>query len=239
MSLPATGPPSLDRRAVRGIVFDLDGTLVDSAGDIAAAMNSTLAARGMPEHELAAYRRFIGEGVEVLARRAVPRDRAAEVDDVLAAFRARYAQGLLERTRPYPGVPQMLASLLRRGVRLGVLSNKPDLHTQEIVGALFPRTFDAVSGERPGIPRKPDPRGLLELVAALGGRPEAAALVGDSGIDMQTARAAGVTAAGVTWGFRDEAELRANGADVLARNPSELAQKLELPPLERPEGTVG
>jgi phosphoglycolate phosphatase len=215
---------------IQAVVFDLDGTLVDSAGDIAAAMNSTLAARGMPEHDVATYRRLVGEGVEALARRAIPPERAAEVEAVVAQFRARYARGLLDSTRPYPGVPQMLASLLGHPVRLGVLSNKPDLSTQKIVGALFPGTFHAVSGERPGVPRKPDPRGLFELAGALGGRPQTTALVGDSGIDMQTARAAGMAAVGVTWGFRDEAELRANGADVVIHHPSELAGKLELPP---------
>lgn len=208
-------------------LFDLDGTLLDSLHDIGAAMNHALAAQGLPPHPLADYRRFVGEGVRVLVSRAVPAGHDALHAPVLAAYKAFYAEHQLDHTRPYPGVAELLARLRREGVKLAVLSNKPDADTKRLVEALLPDVrFGAVYGERAGVPRKPDPTSALAVAAELGVAPGDCAFIGDTAVDMDTARAAGMYGVGVTWGFRDAEELQAHGARVLARTADELLQAL-------------
>jgi len=205
--MPRNGHPA---PRTRGVIFDLDGTLADSLGDIAAAMNRTLVAHGFPEHPVAAYRTFVGEGI-----------RGA----FLAAYQADYADHLLDATRLFPGIPEVLDALQSAGMPVGVLSNKPDLPTRQMVDALCSRwAFRAVFGERPGVPRKPDPMSALALADALGAPPESVAFVGDTGVDMLTARAASMRPVGVLWGFRPK-EVLATGVEAAGTGP-ELAQLL-------------
>ena len=209
-------------------LFDLDGTLVDSHADIAHAMNWALTQHGFPAHGLDAYLRFVGEGVRLLVARACPPGTPEAVQDaVLATYRARYGAHLLHHTRPFPGVLAVLQALQARGVPLGVLSNKGDDFTKAIVAALLPGVaFGAVYGERPGVPRKPDPAAALQLARELGAAPGACAFVGDTPVDVRTARAAGMRPVAVAWGFRTEQELREAGADVVVHDAGALARAL-------------
>ncbi|HEX8439759.1 HAD family hydrolase [Archangium sp.] len=212
---------------LRAALFDLDGTLLDSLHDIGAAMNHALAHHGLPVHPLADYRRFVGEGVRMLVSRAVPAHREEAHEAVLATYRAFYAEHMLDHTRPYPGVREVLARLADEGVKLAVLSNKTDAVTREMVAALLPDVrFGAVYGERVGVPRKPDPTAALGIAAELGVAPGDCAFIGDTAVDMDTARAAGMYSVGVTWGFREVEELQAHGARALAQTADELLQAL-------------
>ncbi len=211
----------------RAALFDLDGTLLDSLHDIGEAMNHALATQGLPVHPLADYRRFVGEGVRVLVARAVPQGREDSHEAVLASYKAFYAEHLLDHTRPYPGVREVLARLRGEGVKLAVLSNKPDAATRQLVAALLPEVrFGAIYGERAGVPRKPDPTAALGIAAELGVEPGDCAFIGDTAVDMETARAAGMYGVGVTWGFRGVEELQAHGARALAHSSDELLQAL-------------
>lgn len=212
---------------LRAVIFDLDGTLVDSLGDIADAMNHALAHHGLPVHPESAYLRFIGEGVKELVRKVVPAGREALHEPVLATYRAHYDAHLFDRTVPYPGLPEVVAALAGEGVRLAVLSNKSDGFVKRLVARLLPGVpFAGVYGERPGVPRKPDPTAALGLAAELGVPPGACGFVGDTSVDMDTARAAGMYGVGVTWGFRDEQELRTHGARAVATTADELLAAL-------------
>ena len=212
-------------RRPRGVIFDLDGTLADSLEDIASAMNRTLAGHGFPVHPISAYRTFVGEGVRKLVERALPPGSEHLRDAFLAAYQADYAEHLLDATRLFPGIPEVLDGLSAAGVPMGVLSNKTDLPTREMVEALCGRwKFGAVVGERPGVPRKPDPSSALALADALGAPPEAVAFVGDTSVDMLTARAASMRPVGVLWGFRPE-EVLGCGVEAAA-TAGELAQLL-------------
>ncbi|MGO8970554.1 MAG: HAD family hydrolase [Myxococcaceae bacterium] len=203
------------------VIFDLDGTLVDSLADIAAAMNRSLAARGFPTHPLQAYRTFIGEGVQKLVERALPLADQAERAAVLEAYQADYAKHLVESSSPYPGIPELLDALTARGMPMAVLSNKPDAPTRRLVEALFGRwPFRAVAGERPGVPRKPNPAGALELARAMDVAAAHVSFVGDTLVDVATARAAGMQPLGVLWGFRAR-EVAAAGVPTV-QHPSEL-----------------
>jgi phosphoglycolate phosphatase len=220
---------------LRAAVFDLDGTLLNSLGDIALAMNHALAHHGLPTHPLPDYRHFVGEGVRVLVARAVPAGREDQHEAVLATYRAFYAEHMLDNTRPYPGIPEVLARLEAEGVKLAVLSNKPDGATRRLVAALLPQVpFGAVYGERPGVPRKPDPTAALGVAAELGVAPGDCAFIGDTAVDMGTARAAGMYGVGVTWGFRDVEELQSHGARALAHTADELLRALFGAPATRP-----
>jgi phosphoglycolate phosphatase len=217
--------------SLRAALFDLDGTLVDSLHDIGAAMNHALSTHGLPPHPLPAYRHFVGDGVQVLTARSVPEAHAHARESVLATFRAFYAEHMLDQTRPFPGILPMLERLAAEGVKLAVLSNKPDAATRRMVAALLPGVrFEAVYGERADVPRKPDPTAALGVAAELGVDPSACAFIGDTSVDMDTARAAGMYGVGVTWGFRDEQELRTHQARAIARSVEELLQHLLAPP---------
>lgn len=212
---------------IDAVIFDLDGTLADSLADIGEAMNEMLASHGLPTHGLDAYKTFVGEGVENLTRRALPEEQRGELARYLDDYRARYARRLANQTRPYPGVPELLDALVERKLALAVLSNKRDDFTVELVRQLFSRwPFRVVRGERAGTPRKPDPTAALEVAAELGVAPAHVAFVGDTAIDIKTARAAGMLAVGVTWGFRPERELEAAGAHVVIRRPEQLLSEV-------------
>jgi phosphoglycolate phosphatase len=217
---------------IRAFLFDLDGTLLDSLVDIADAMNDALAEANWPTHPLALYRESVGEGVEALARRVAP-PAVAEGDPrrvaLTARYQAIYAGRLTRATKPYPGVPELVAALRGRGLPLGVLSNKPDAATRLLVDTFFEAgSFAAVRGQRPGVPRKPDPSAALALAAELGVPPAEVAFVGDTAVDMRTARAAGMVAVGVSWGFRP-GELREAGAELIVDAPSALASLASKP----------
>jgi phosphoglycolate phosphatase len=206
---------------MRGVIFDLDGTLVDSLGDIAAAMNRTLALRGFPTHPLDAYRAFVGDGVQKLAERALPAAAHHQRASLVEAYQADYAEHLVERTVPYPGIPTLLDGLSAAGVPMAVLSNKPDLATRQLVEALLGRwQFRHVAGERPGVPRKPDPTAALALANALDAEPSEVAFVGDTLVDIGCAQAAGMQPFGVLWGFR-ASEVAASGVTTV-RSPEAL-----------------
>lgn len=210
----------------RAVIFDLDGTLLDSLADIADAMNRVLAAFGLPEHPRDAYRYFVGEGLATLVARALPpqeREQPVIREQVLAAMRREYGRSWREQTRPYPHIPELLSSLQEQEIELAVLSNKPEEFTRQAVAELLaPHRFAVVRGARPDTPRKPDPAGALALVAQLALPLADLLYVGDSGIDMETAKRAGIFAVGVLWGFRPAGELRAHGADALISHPLEL-----------------
>jgi len=203
----------------RAFVFDLDGTLVDSLGDIAHHLNDALAERGLPTHDLAQIGGWVGHGTEHLVAHAVPR--AEFVAEVAAAYRARYRAHPVIETHLYPGIADALDALAP-GRALAVLSNKPHDLTVAIAQALLARwPFRAVAGEGDGRPRKPAPAGALGVLAELGVAPADAVMIGDSEIDVATARATGMRSVAVTWGFRARDLLR--GADVLVDTPRDLA----------------
>ena len=209
----------------RGVIFDLDGTLADSLEDIASAMNRTLTAHGFPEHPVPSYRAFVGEGLRKLVERALPPGTEGVQERFLAAYQADYAKHLLDSTRLFPSIPEVLDALERAGVPVAVLSNKFDQPTRRLVDALCGRwEFRAVFGERPGVPRKPDPTSALALADALGAAPDRVAFVGDTGVDMLTARAASMRPVGVLWGFRPQ-EILGSGAEA-AGTGEELARIL-------------
>ncbi len=207
------------------VMFDLDGTLLDTLEDLGDAANAALRTRAYPEHDYAFYRHAVGDGARNLITRSLPaaaRD-AATIEAMYAAMRANYTANWHTKTRPYAGIPELLTGLLTRGIALAILSNKPDDTAQACVRHFFPDTpFAAVHGVLPGGPLKPDPVGALSIVKRLGLPQEAWLYIGDTNTDMATARAAGLFAVGCTWGFRDRAELAAAGAAAIIDRPGEL-----------------
>ncbi len=214
----------------RAILFDLDGTLLDTLADIAHAANEALALEGFPAHPEADYRRFIGEGVHMLFRRALPADRAddAMVGRCVSHFQVTYGKSWNVQTRPYAGIPELLDTLAAREMTLAVLSNKPDDFTR-LIGEHYLANwpFRAIVGHREGFPRKPDPASALEIADLLAIEPASCLFVGDSAVDMRTARNAGMFPVGVTWGFQPEETLRAAGAGAIIDHPSGLLELLD------------
>ena len=207
---------------IKAVLFDLDGTLTNTLPDIAGAMNRSLRHFGLPEWNVDDYRHLVGNGAVKLAERAV-RERQELMPAVLDLYMRDYRYHSVVETAPYPGIPELLLQLRDQGVSLCVYSNKPDPDTQFIVRHYFPDTvFAVIQGSRPGLPLKPDPAVPLSIAAELGLSPAEFAYLGDSGVDMRCAAAAGMRPFGVLWGFRDAAELTAGGAEALLTGPSDL-----------------
>lgn len=207
---------------LRAAIFDLDGTLADTLEDIATAMNRVLSDLGLPTHAPEAYKDFVGAGVYVAAERALAREHRHLRDEVVERFRTVYWDHLTETTRPYEGIEPLLDALEARRMPLAVLSNKPHEPTHHIVRHLFAGRFRVVYGQRPEAPKKPDPTVALEIAGLLDVPPDACLFVGDTLIDMETARQAGMVGVGVLWGFRPREELVAHGARALIAHPLEL-----------------
>jgi phosphoglycolate phosphatase len=219
-SLPGRGLPGFD-----GVIFDLDGTLVDTLEDIADAMDRVLALEGAPGHSYGEYRYLIGRGIRNLVTEALPAElRSAErVERCYTRMLEDYGAHSLLKTRAYEGVPELVRALRADGVPLAVHSNKADTPTQAIVAALLdPRDFVVIAGARPDAPLKPDPAVALEIAGRLGLPPARIVYLGDSLVDMRTATAAGMIAVGAAWGFRTPRELVENGAQVVIDAPLDL-----------------
>jgi phosphoglycolate phosphatase len=207
------------------VIFDLDGTLLDTLGDIARSANAVLLQRGFPEHPDEAYKYFCGDGVRVLFARALPAESRDEaiVLSCIDEFRWVYGANWDKTTKPYEGIPLLLDSLARLGLKTAVLSNKPHEATCQCVSALLAKwNFDAVLGQREGIPKKPDPAGALEIARLLSCQPERCLYVGDTATDMETALRARMFPLGVLWGFRNREELENAGAKLIVEHPGDL-----------------
>ncbi len=213
----------------RLVIFDLDGTLIDSIGDLADAMNAVLESLGHPIHPRDNYRFLVGDGIEILVRRALPPEIVDETDipKVVGLMRQEYSTRWTATTRPFPEIPELLAQLHARNISSAVLSNKPDFPTREIVGELFAgNPFEIVRGALDGVPLKPDPSSALGIISELGQSPHQSIFVGDTAVDMATGVNAGMRSVGVTWGFRDAHELIEAGADHVVGTPLELLDLL-------------
>ena len=206
-------------------IFDLDGTLLDTLRDLAASVNYALRKHGMPEHSIDDVRRFVGNGVRLLMERAIP-DGAQNPDfeATFATFREHYMHHALDTTHPYPGIPEVLAELKARGCRLAVVSNKMMAATQELIRHFFPDTIEVAIGEHEaeGIRKKPAPDTVFAALKELGVDKNGAVYVGDSDVDIQTARNSGLPCISVLWGFRDKDFLIKHGAETFVSKPSEL-----------------
>ena len=206
-------------------IFDLDGTLLDTLDDLAASTNYALRTHGMPEHSIDDVRRFVGNGVRKLMERAIP-DGAnnPQFEATFATFREHYMHHSLDTTRPYDGIPEMLAALKAKGCRLAVVSNKMMAATQELCRYFFPDTIEVAIGENEteGIKKKPAPDTVFAALKALNASPENAVYVGDSDVDIETARNAGLPCISVLWGFRDREFLLQHGATTFVTAPDDL-----------------
>jgi phosphoglycolate phosphatase len=221
----------------KALIFDLDGTLLDSLPDIAKAMNIMLERMGYPTHNTEQYKYLVGEGIKELVKHAIPGNRLNDyidengnengIDSLVLEYRKIYDTQWRIQTRPYNGIPEMLDELTRRKIKMGILSNKLDDFVKRMVTELLPTwKFDAVFGTRPGIPLKPNPTTPLEMARIMDTDPSEMIFVGDSGIDMQTAVHSKMLPIGVLWGLRDEQELKTNGAAALIEHPLDLFEIL-------------
>ena len=192
------------------VIFDLDGTLINTIADLAQSTNYALRKTGFPEHEESEYKFFVGNGINKLFERALPEGEKSEenIAKVRKHFLIHYGEHNMDRSRPYPGIPELLSALLEKGIMLAVASNKYQSATERLIKHYFSEiSFVAVFGQREGIKTKPDPIIVEDILAIAKVDKSDVLYVGDSGIDMLTAKNAGITAAGVTWGFRPCVEL--------------------------------
>jgi len=211
------------RFTYRAVLFDLDGTLVDSLADLANATNAALTAVGCAPHPQERYRIMVGDGARQLCTRALPLDRQDLVEETLKRMRAYYDTHCFDETKLYPGILDLVRTLAARGCKLAVLSNKPDDFTQRMITHYFqPNPFQIFYGSRSGVPLKPDPTSALEIARQLEIPVSEWLYLGDTNTDMQTAHAAGMVPVGVLWGFRDREELLASGAVEVIATPTDL-----------------
>lgn len=213
----------------KAIVFDLDGTLLDTIDDLADSMNAVLMASKFPTHGTDSYRYFVGDGVRNLVKRALPENCRDDetIERHLGVMQKEYAKRWADKTKPYPGISELLDALETRDVKMTVLSNKVDEFTKLVIAKLLPDwKFELVFGERKSVPKKPDPAGALEIARQLGIPTTEFLYLGDTNVDMITANSAGMYAVGALWGFRKADELVEGGARVLIPKPQTLLDLL-------------
>ena len=208
-------------------IFDLDGTLLDTLEDLFRAVNRALRRHGLPLRTRDEIRSFVGNGVERLVRRSLPEGYAEETaSSVLADFKTTYAAICRDNTRPYDGILPLLSTLRERGIRIAVVSNKFDAATKALCAEYFGELVDVAIGERADIRKKPSPDTVFEALTALGVAADDAVYIGDSEVDIQTAKNCDMDCISVTWGFKDTDFLLANGAKTLAHTPDQLLDLL-------------
>jgi phosphoglycolate phosphatase len=209
----------------KAVIFDLDGTLLNSLEGIADAMNVLLERLGYSTHSLETYKYFVGDGIAEMVRRALPEmsREKSDINKLVTDYRDIYHTTWPKKSPPYEGIPELLDALSLKNIKLAVLSNKSDDFTNRMVSELLPDwKFEVVMGAQPGIPEKPDPYAALKIAEIIGIAPTNIIFMGDSGVDMKTAARANMYPVGVLWGFREAEELLANGAKKLIKHPMEL-----------------
>ena len=210
------------------VIFDLDGTLLDSIEDIASSMNKVLESLQLPTHKIEDYKHFVGGGVDILVDNALSNQSKEIKDEVIKRFKIEYDGKLHSKTLPYDGIYELLDELKKLDINLAVLSNKPHEFTVSYVNHFFKNyNFKEIHGQKKDVPKKPDPKAALDIVKCLDSSCENTYFIGDTKIDMQTAKNANMSAIGVLWGFRDEKELRDFGADFIVSNPLEILKILQ------------
>lgn len=217
-------------RRYKGIIFDLDGTLLDTIGDLTDSVNEVMEGFGYPKHGPKDYKKKVGNGFRKLVERSLPEDARDEktIDDAVAAFVEAYDRRYMDKTAPYEGISELLAGLCEKGIAVGVNSNKRGDYTSALIQKFFAHIpFVDVYGEREGIPKKPDPAGALELLKLMGLTKDEVLYIGDSDTDMLTGKNAGLDTVGVSWGFRGREELEAYGATYVVDRPDEISVLLE------------
>lgn len=209
----------------KAIIFDLDGTLLNTLEDIGNSVNTGLSRLGLPMHEIEAYKPFIGEGREALAIKALPENQRQpeRIKSLLVYINDEYMKHWADNTRPYPGIPEMLDALAYENIKMAILSNKPQDFTDLTVNKLLSKWhFEIVAGVRPCVPKKPDPTAALQISLQMSVPPSQIIFLGDSEIDLETAGRAGMFGVGALWGFRSKEELLSNGAKTLINHPGDL-----------------
>ena len=211
----------------KAIIFDLDGTLLDTLADLAEGTNYALRVNGFPERTLDEIRRFVGNGARKLIERAVPDGQIeAALEKVRQDFNVYYKIHCKDHTGPYPGIMEMLQELVQQGYSLGVVSNKPDFAVQDLIPEYFPDIFSSISGERQGVAKKPAPDLILEAMKNLQADSSNAVYVGDSEVDMEAAANAGIPCISVVWGFKGKKFLEEQQAEMIIEKPSEIQKYL-------------
>ena len=214
----------------QAVIFDFDGTLADTIPAITRGINLTMQKYGFPLHTEAEVITFINNGPRMLIRRSLPKELQADeelLDRVLADYNVFYKNHCLNSDPPYEGIPEAVASLRSQGYRIGVLSNKQDHLLGPLCNSVIPGGYDATVGSLPDKPAKPDPYLSNKIANLLGVEPQACIMIGDSDVDIETAKNAGMTHIGVSWGYRDEAVLRAHGAERVVHTAEELLREID------------
>ncbi|MCM1152375.1 MAG: HAD family hydrolase [Muribaculum sp.] len=212
------------------VIFDLDGTLLNTISDLGNACNFALRQMGFSEHALSSYNYMVGNGVRRLMERAQPDADPKTIDQLLVYFRSHYDQHCTDTTVPYNGIPELLASLTEKGVNVAVATNKYQSAAEKIIKHFFPDVpWCSILGQRPDFPAKPDPSIVFETLAITPTPKSRVLYCGDSAVDIETARRACVESIGVTWGFRPVSELRKAFADHVVSSPAEILKHLDDP----------
>ena len=206
----------------KAIIFDLDGTLLDTITDLALSVNHTLQEFGFATHDVDSYKYKVGNGMRKLIERALPENHLDKTDAVLEKFMAYYDEHKADHTRAYEGITELLSSLQEKGVKLAVLTNKAHDPAVQLVKKYFGETFDVIHGQKDGVPRKPDATSTLQVLETLGVSAQECLFVGDSAVDIHTAKNAGITSVGVLWGFRTKEELESAGAAHIVSTPKQI-----------------
>lgn len=214
--------------SIKSVIFDLDGTLLDTIEDLGDSVNEVLLARSYPTHSYEKYCLFIGDGMENLIRRSLPNECLNDehlIEEVLKDYQEAYTRNWNKKSRPYDGIMECLEDLKSRNIISAVLSNKPHHFTEICVESLIGNEhFDVVLGQREGVEKKPSPIGALEICHTIKVNPKDVVFVGDTNVDILTGVAAGMTTIGVLWGFREEEELREAGANFIISSPSQILE---------------
>ena len=210
---------------IKAVIFDLDGTLLDTLEDLANACNYALKSSVFETHDIKDYTRFVGNGRYKLIERIVPDKYKQDkeiINNVLRLFDTYYGEHMVDMTKPYDGIIEMIEELKERNMKIAVVSNKPHEFAEDVVRRYFGDSFEITYGQRPNHPTKPDPKTVYEVMESLNIKEDECIYVGDSDVDVNTAKNAGVKSVGVAWGFRGEGELREAGADFIIKTPIEL-----------------
>ena len=208
---------------VNTVIFDMDGTVLDTLEDLTVSVNYVLSKFNMPEHSEEEYRKFFGNGIKYALKCAVPEETPEEViEEMLPIFREHYNEHCHDRTKPYDGIIELMSMLKANGYKMAIVSNKIDSAVKELNNRFFSEYVDVAIGEKPGIKRKPAPDTVLAALDELGSKKEAAVYIGDSEVDLQTALNSELPCISVLWGFRDKDSLISKGASVFAETPEEV-----------------